>query len=131
MAIVGLGVRELIVGQTPALFLPFNYRQRRAYCFFGFLEIDNPSMVFSRLLISAQITSNRPTPFYGDLVKEIAIRQGGFSFFYPFSSLYGSNGSCSFEVARLSNIRGTSDSETSVSLSLEYDDDVFVQSWRN
>lgn len=130
MAIRELGTRNLVVGANPVVYRNLRFDQTKAYCIFYEFTIDNPNNIFSYVHLKAQIR-NTPYPlFFGDKPPNLEIELGTHSFFYPLSTLYGSDGRLRFYAERLSYYRGGAEADSEVSLRLFYDDEVETASWR-
>ena len=130
MAIVALGSLPMVVGALPSVFQPFNYDQNLAYSGFALFTVDNINNIFSRIQIRGLINIPGLPAYLADEIVELPITATPVSFYYPFSPLMLGNGSCTFIAERLSNIRGTAESDSAVTLSLFYEDAITVPSWR-
>ena len=129
MVIVNFGIRNMVIGQPPVLFDAISFRDARAYSFFGQFQITNPQEVYSRVIIKTLVDIPNFNNLIGHQRIELDIQPNQFIFLIPFSNLYNGNGTFQIQAERLSNIRGTKDGDSPVTLEIIYDDANDIRTW--
>lgn len=129
MAIVDLGMRELVTGLSPVSFTPFDYQQNRAYGINALMTSPDFDQIYSYVRIRPLITPNNRPSFLLDYSVVLDILQEPQLFYFPASSLFGRNGDVTLQAERLPRWRGAGDARP-MTLQLTYDDENTTQSWR-
>lgn len=128
MTIVDLGTRPLVIGQLPAIFNSFNYRDRDAYGIYCSFAVDNVDNVFSFARLRYFIEVGGNPGFYDGNYIDVEILNTPQMVFFPSSRLYNGDGAMTIHVERRS-FYVAGDDGVGVDMSITYDDAVAVQSW--
>lgn len=129
MAIIDLGMRELVTGLSPVTFDAFSYQQQRAYAINALMTTPDFNLIYSYVRVKPRILPNGEIPFLLDYTVELEVIPGVQLFYLPASSLFQSNGDVILEAERLPRWRGAGDARP-MTLQLTYDDNNTTQSWR-
>lgn len=129
MAIVDLGTFNMVTGLSPVAFIPFRYRQNRAYALNVIMTSTDFDQIFSYVRIMPYVMPNNALPFLLNYVTELEIMQVNQLFYFPASTLFDQNGDVEFRAQRLPRWKGAGDA-TPMTLQLTYDDDITTGSWR-
>lgn len=129
MTIVNLGDAEIAVGSGLIRMGQFDFKSDQAYCIYYSYIIGNANNIFSYIEISIEIQGTGYGRFWADRRIHIPIREGKGSFLYPFSKLYGNDGTARIWIERISQRKGTAEADSPLRILLEYDDDVSEKSW--
>ena len=129
MTIVDLGTRPLTIGASLVAFNTFSFRQRRAYLIRGEFNISTFDNVFSNVVLIPSLNVNNRGQFSHPDIVIIQPRTKRFSFFLPFSQVFGGNGDATILGFRESIREGTADQQPDLELSLNYDDEDDIRTW--
>ena len=130
MAVINLGAFDIFTGQPPVEYTPFAYDQTQAYAIGAVFTATSFVEVFSYVNIKFKIEVAGQPAFETAPVTRVDIRPLVQLFYFPASSLFRGNGTCTVVAERIPVFRGGADG-LNVNMALFYDDAVTVPSWRN
>lgn len=130
MAIVVLGQTDIFVGELPYFTNTFSYRDSRAYGLYVDFASPNFSTVYSFIRIYPYVFPTGGIPRLIAQYIDLQIIDSPQLFYVPLSGLVDGNGDMSFRVERLSFWTGGG-SAVPVTITVSYDDNLFVNSWLN
>lgn len=130
MVVVNLGNFDIFTSQPAVQFLPFNYDQTLAYALAAIFTAPTFTGVYSYVIIRFKIAVPGQIEFELHSDTRLDIRSDPQLFYFPASSLFRGDGTCTVEAERIPVFRGGADG-LPVNMTLLYDDAVTVPSWRN
>lgn len=128
MAIVNLGIFNMVTGTPSVTFTSFNYRTNRAYALNVIMTSGNFDNIFSYMRIVPKVTPNNLVPFILNTPQILEIIPDNQLFYFPATQLFDRNGIVEFQAERLARWRGAGDGQP-VTLQLTYDDELFTSTW--
>lgn len=130
MAIVSLGTRNVVIGDSPVAFNSFAFNQQLAYILYVSFTSAGFQNIFSVVRVRPRVeVAGSPTAVVAPF-EELEIIPAVQILYFPASRLFGGNGNVTYLVERVSRIYGGDDG-TEVTMELLYNDSMNVPSWRN
>lgn len=130
MAVINLGAFDIFTGQPAVLFTPFAYDQTLAYAIVAQFTAPSFVQIFSYVRVRFKVEVVGQPALETEPPIRVDIRPDFQLFYFPASSLFRGNGTCTVEAERIPVFRGGADG-LPVNMALFYDDAVTVPSWRN